>query len=53
MCLQDQIFHVLLEHFISEVVRKWQRGQMFSVLLVHFGINFVSKWLREQMFEDF
>ena len=21
MCLRDQIFHVLLEHFISEVVR--------------------------------
>ena len=53
MCLRDQIFRVLLEHFISEVVRKWQRDQMFYVLLVHFVINFVSKWLREQMFEDF
>ena len=30
MCLQDQIFRVLLEHFISEVVRKWQRDQMFE-----------------------
>ena len=29
MCLRDQIFCVLLEHFISEVVRKWQRDQMF------------------------
>ena len=36
MCLRDQIFRVLLEHFISEVVRKWQRDQMFYVLLVHF-----------------
>ena len=29
MCLQDQIFHVLLEHFISELVGKWERDQMF------------------------
>ena len=28
MCLWDQIFRVLLEHFISEVVRKWQQDQM-------------------------
>ena len=42
MCLQDQIFRVLLEYFISEVVRKCQRDQMFWVILVHFVINFVS-----------
>ena len=53
MCLRDQIFRVLLEPFMSEVVHKWQRDQMFYVLLVHFVINFVRKWLREQMFEDF
>ena len=29
MCLRDQIFRVLLEGFISEVVCKWQRDQMF------------------------
>ena len=29
MCLRDLIFRVLLEDFISEVVRKWQRDQMF------------------------
>ena len=29
MCLWDQIFRVLLKHFISEVVRKWQQDQMF------------------------
>ena len=52
MCLRDQIFRVLLEHFISAVVRKWQWDQLFYVL-VHFVINFVSKWLREQLFEDF
>ena len=28
MCLRDQMFRVLLEHFVSEVVRKWQRDQM-------------------------
>ena len=28
MCLRDQIFRVILGHFISEVVRKWQRDQM-------------------------
>ena len=27
--LRDQIFRVLLEHFISEVVHKWQQDQMF------------------------
>ena len=53
MCLRDQIFPVLLEYFISEVVRKWQRDQMFWVILVHFVLNFVSKWLRQQMFDDF
>ena len=30
MCLRDQIFRVLLEHFISEVVSKWLREQMFE-----------------------
>ena len=45
MCLRDKIFRVLLEHFISEVVGKWQRDQMFKVLLMHFVISFVSKWL--------
>ena len=29
MCLRNQIFRVLLEHFISEVLRKSQRDQMF------------------------
>ena len=29
MCLWDQIFRVLFEHLISEVVRKWKRDQMF------------------------
>ena len=53
MCLRDQILFVLLEHFISEVLRKWQRDRMLYVLLVHFVINFVTKWLREQIFEDF
>ena len=53
MCLWEQIFRVLLERFIAEVVRKWQRDQMFRFILVHFVKNFVSKWLREQMFEGF
>ena len=50
MCLRDQIFRVLLEHFISEVVRKWQWDQMFVAifLLVYFIIDFVCKRLREQ-----
>ena len=43
MCLRDQIFCVLLEYFISEVVRKRQRDPMFKVLLVHLVINFLSK----------
>ena len=30
MCLRDQLFSVLLEHVISEVVRKWQRDPMFK-----------------------
>ena len=30
LCLRDQIFRVLLEHFICEVVSKWQREQMFQ-----------------------
>ena len=50
MCPWDQIFRVLLEHFISEVVRNGQRDQTFRFFLVHFFINFLSKWLREQMF---
>ena len=29
MCLRDQMFRVLLEHFVSEIVRKWLRDQMF------------------------
>ena len=29
MFLRDQIFSVISEHFISEVVRKWQWDQMF------------------------
>ena len=51
MCLRDQIFSVLLQDFISEVVRKWQRDQMF--LLVHFLINFVSKWQRNNCLKTF
>ena len=30
MCSRDQLFRVLLEHFISEVVRKWQWDQIFE-----------------------
>ena len=54
MYLRDQIFIVLLEHFISENVRKWQRDQMFYVILFISSVtNFVSKWPREQLFSDF
>ena len=42
MYLRDQIFHVHLEHFISEVVCKWQQDQMF--LLMHFVINLQNLW---------
>ena len=43
MCLRDQIFRFLLEHFISEVVRKWQRDQILKVLLVHFFYKFCEQ----------
>ena len=43
MCLRDQIFRVLLEHFISEVVRKWKWDK---------SSTFCYKFC-EQMLEDF
>ena len=47
MCLRDQMFRVLLEHFISEVLPEWQRETNVLVSFNAFCYKFceqVTTW---------